>query len=220
MSEPAPPRRVGMFGGAFDPPHNAHVGLVRAAVEQLGLDRLHVLPTGQAWHKARTPTAAEHRLAMARLAFGGLPGVQVDDRELRRAGPTYSVDTLRELQSENPGAELFLVVGGDQAAALSRWREWREIIRLATVSVAVRPESTDVPVVASPEAAPGPAARGPGGVEPAVAALARVRLLQLAPTDISATAIRQRVANAQGIDHLVPDGVARYIDQHHLYLAT
>jgi nicotinate-nucleotide adenylyltransferase len=206
------PRHIGVFGGAFDPPHRAHVALVQAAVTQLALDRLHVLPTGQAWHKARVLSPAADRLAMAELAFGSLPGVVVDDRELRRAGPTYTVDTLRELQAEQPQAELFLVIGGDQAGALESWREWREIIRLATVSVAVRPASAD---------SPGPLdASGPGGLAAGVAALARVRVLVMPPTDLSATAIRQRVARSQGIAHLVPEPVARYIDQHHLYLAT
>ena len=99
---PAPPR-IGLFGGAFDPPHVAHVALVRAAMEQLGLNQLHVLPTGDAWHKSRTLSAATHRLAMARLAFGEIPGVVVDDRELRRAGPTYTVDTLRACKPSTPG---------------------------------------------------------------------------------------------------------------------
>ena len=73
-------RRIGIFGGAFDPPHLAHVALAQAAVTQLGLDELRVFPTGQAWHKARALTGAAHRLAMAKLAFGAVPGAVVDDR--------------------------------------------------------------------------------------------------------------------------------------------
>ena len=102
----AAPRKVGLFGGSFDPPHVAHVALAEAALGQLGLDELRILPTGQAWHKSRALTAAEHRLAMARLAFGHLPGAVVDDRELLRAGATYTIDTLRELAAEQPGAQL------------------------------------------------------------------------------------------------------------------
>jgi len=82
-----------MFGGAFDPPHLAHRALAQAAIEQLQLDVLRVLPTGQAWHKSRPLTAASHRLAMSRLAFDGLPQVRLDDREIRRAGPSYTLDT-------------------------------------------------------------------------------------------------------------------------------
>jgi nicotinate-nucleotide adenylyltransferase len=112
------PRRIGMFGGAFDPPH------------------LGVFPTGQAWHKARELSPAVHRLAMARLAFAGVPHACVDERELQRAGPTYTVDTLRELRLEFPEAELLLVIGADQAESLHSWREGDVIARLATIAIA------------------------------------------------------------------------------------
>jgi nicotinate-nucleotide adenylyltransferase len=196
--------RIGMFGGAFDPPHLAHVALARAAVEQLALDQLRVFPTGQAWHKSRELTAGEHRLAMARLAFGQVERAVVDGRELRRAGPTYTVDTLRELRAEFPQAELLLVIGADQAEALHGWRQAAEIIRLATISVAARAR----PVRAE---APFDASRLPAG---------RWRPVELPPMPVSATEIRERVAAGQGIDHLVPPGVARYIDRHHLYQPT
>lgn len=200
-------QRLGMFGGSFDPPHNTHVALVETAVEQLALDQLRVFPTGQAWHKARALSPAPDRLAMAQLAFGELERVVVDDREIRRDGPTWTIDTLRELQSEFPLARLFLIIGGDQAAALTSWREWREIIQIATVSVAGRPDSTSASAAQD---------------------LSSVRLeqfsgsfeaLQLPPASTSATDIRQRVSSHKGVGHLVPDAVARYIDQHHLYLA-
>ena len=93
--------RIGIYGGAFDPPHKAHLGLARAAVEQLALNRLYVIPTGQPWMKQRRLTAAEHRLAMARLAFESVPEVQVDDCEVQREGTTYTIDTLHELQQRH-----------------------------------------------------------------------------------------------------------------------
>lgn len=197
-------RRVGMFGGAFDPPHVAHVALARAAVEQLALDELRIFPTGQAWHKARALSAAPHRLAMAKLAFGEVPRAVVDGRELHRQGPTYTVDTLRELQAEFPQARLLLIIGADQAEALHGWRESGEIVRLATISIAARarPSSTEGTFDAS---------KLPGGHwEP----------VELPPMPVSATEVRARVATGQGIAHLVPPGVARYIEQHHLYQAT
>jgi nicotinate-nucleotide adenylyltransferase len=110
----------------------AHVALAQAAVEQLQLDQLRIFPTGQAWHKAPSLTAPEHRLALAEIAFGGLPRTVIDDRELRRPGPTYTIDTLRELKAEYPQAQLFLVMGEDQAISLTRWREWEAIVQLAT----------------------------------------------------------------------------------------
>jgi nicotinate-nucleotide adenylyltransferase len=196
LSETGP--RVGMFGGAFDPPHLAHVALARAAVEQLHLDELRIFPTGNAWHKSQVLSPAGHRLAMARIAFGGLPNTVVDDRELRRPGPTYTIDTLRELQSERPQARLFLVMGEDQAVSLTRWREWEAIPALATICMAARPATSADAPRALPAEVP-------------------LMLLRLPEMPESATEVRQRVAAGEGIDHLVPPGVASYIAQHSLY---
>jgi len=96
-----------MFGGAFDPPHWAHRALAETALTQLGLDVLHVLPTGHAWHKARVLSPAEHRVVMCERAFAGLPNIRLDQREIHRAGPTYTADTLRELAAT--GMTIFLV---------------------------------------------------------------------------------------------------------------
>ena len=193
--------RIGMFGGAFDPPHRAHRQMAEAAVRQLGLARLVVLPTGDAWHKARTLSPAVDRLAMAKLAFAGVPGVEVDDRELRRSGPTYSIDTLRELQAEHPGAQLVLLMGEDQAADFTRWRAWEDIARLALLGVA---------------------GRGSGGGIAALRALpgVRVQALELPQMPESATDIRARLTGGQDISSLVEPAVARYIESHHLYQAT
>jgi nicotinate-nucleotide adenylyltransferase len=198
--------RIGVFGGAFDPPHNAHVALVQAALAQLGLAELRIFPTGDAWHKQRTLSAGGHRLAMAQLAFEGLPGAVVDARELRRAGPTYTLDTLRELQQEHPRAELVLIMGADQAASLPRWHGWREILAAAVVAVAHRPGAGAGPF--DPQALKD---LPPG---------ARFETLALAPMDTSATELRRRAAQGQDLIQLVPPAVARYIDQHHLYRST
>lgn len=195
------PQRVGMFGGAFDPPHRAHVALAQAAVEQLALDRLYVFPTGNAWHKDRTLTPPAHRLAMTQLAFAGLPAVQVDDRELRRSGPTYSVDTLRELQDEHPGAQLHLLMGEDQAGGFSRWHAWPEIAQRAILCVAGRGTGEGI---AALRALPG----------------VRVQLLQLPPMPESATDIRARLTAGQDGAGLVGPAVASYIESHHLYRPT
>ena len=188
-----------MFGGAFDPPHRAHVALAEGAVRQLGLDALHVVPTGNAWHKPRGLTAAEHRLAMARLAFAAVPAAVVDDRELHRSGPTYSIDTLHELQAEHPGAQLVLLMGEDQAAGFASWRAWPEIARLAILGVAARGE--DSAGIAALRALPG----------------VRVEALRLPRMPESATAIRARLTAGQDITPLVDPAVASYIARHHLY---
>ncbi|HYP72275.1 MAG TPA: nicotinate-nucleotide adenylyltransferase [Variovorax sp.] len=202
------PRRIGVFGGAFDPPHNAHLALARSAREQLALDELRVIPTGQAWHKARALSAPEHRLAMARLAFGELPGAVLDDREIRRAGPSYTLDTLRELQQEHPGAQLLLILGADQGAALPSWHGWQEILGIAIVSLAQRPSPGGPAVQFDPAALPN---------LPPGARFARIELPAMA---LSATDIRSQARHGKDISLLVPPAVARYIDLHHLYRST
>jgi nicotinate-nucleotide adenylyltransferase len=205
---PAEPRRLGVFGGAFDPPHCAHVALARTAIEQLQLDELRVIPTGYAWHKNRPLSSSEHRLQMTKLAFSGLHRVHVDDRELRRAGPTYTIDTLEALCAEQPGSVLFLVIGGDQLAAFDKWRKWQDILRLATVCVAQRL----------------PQAGKPANFAAQTSALPDYLPLQFPAMPVSATDIRQRLAaqNSQtgiapDLRGLVPEEVARYIHQHGLY---
>jgi nicotinate-nucleotide adenylyltransferase len=190
-----------MFGGAFDPPHRAHVALAEAAVAQLGLAELRILPTGQAWHKARPLTDAAHRLAMAEAAFGAVPHAVVDGRELRRSGPTYTIDTLRELRVEHPGAELMLVIGADQAEALHSWRESEAIIALATICIAARARPSPAAPPFDPDQLPG----------------VRWLPVELPPRPVSATEIRARVSAGLDITPLVPPGVASYIAQHSLY---
>jgi nicotinate-nucleotide adenylyltransferase len=198
--------RIGVFGGAFDPPHNAHVALAEAAIAQLNLAELHVIPTGQAWHKSRALTPKQDRLAMTRLAFADLKGtVVIDSREVLRDGPTYTLDTLHELQQEQPGAQLVLIMGADQASALPTWNGWQAILAIAIVSVAYRALST------------GDIARFDPKMLPRLPAGARFEALELPAMDTSATEIRRRAALGEDISSLVPPTVARYIDQHHLY---
>ncbi|WP_213959361.1 MULTISPECIES: nicotinate (nicotinamide) nucleotide adenylyltransferase [unclassified Variovorax] len=196
---------LGVFGGAFDPPHNAHVALAQAALAQLDLRQLRIFPTGQAWHKARGLSSAQHRLAMAELAFEGLPNVAVDAREIRRSGPTYTLDTLLELKKECPDMQLVLLIGTDQAAALRSWHGFEEILSIAIVSIAHRADPTRATARFDPQSL-APLPRG-----------ARFEPIDLAPMDISATDIRARVARGADISGLVPPAVARYIDRHHLY---
>ncbi|MCZ4314241.1 nicotinate (nicotinamide) nucleotide adenylyltransferase [Comamonadaceae bacterium G21597-S1] len=197
-------RRLGVFGGAFDPPHLMHRVLVETALEQLRLDRLQVVPTGQAWHKRRPLTDAAHRVAMTHLAFDDLPRVQIDTREIARLGPSYTVDTLRELRGEWPQAELFLIIGQDQAQALPSWHAWEQVVALATICVAGRADPT--------AAATG--FQAPDGLRQ------RFLQLRLPLSDTSATDIRHRASSGQSIVPLVGEPVARYIVLHRLYQST
>ena len=201
MPHPTAAKRIGVFGGAFDPPHAAHVALAQSAVADLQLDELRVIPTGEAWHKSRPLSPAPHRLAMAQLAFSGLPCVVIDPRETQRSGPSYTVDTLRELHAQWPEAELFLIMGEDQARALPNWREWQAILQLAIICVASR---ANLDESSSRFLAP-------------KAQKSRFRRLQMPANPVSATNIRARIAAHQSVVPLVFESVARYIDQHHLY---
>lgn len=198
------PKRIGLYGGAFDPPHLAHEALARAAVEQHGLDRLIVMPTGQAWHKSRALTDATHRLEMTRLGFADVPQAQVDARETQRSGPTYTIDTLEQLRAEFPGAELFLLMGQDQLDFFPQWHRHAEIMQNATLLVAFRADSM------------------PASSQKDLKNAVKIPHLTISmpPMPTSASAIRARLASDQGIDHLVKPLVARYIAQHRLYSST
>ena len=189
--------RIGIFGGSFDPVHDAHVALARLALDTLALDQLRWIPAGQPWQKARSMTPAAHREAMVHLAIEGEPRFVLDRREILRNGPSFTLDTVRELQAEHPTALLFLVIGQDQYAGLHTWRDWRELLQRVTLAVAGRPGITRPP-------------------DAEVAKAAR-QTVPLAMMDISSTDIRARVAAGQGIADLVPPAVARYIETNGLY---
>jgi nicotinate-nucleotide adenylyltransferase len=197
MAVTTDPKRLGLFGGTFDPPHNAHLALARAALDAFQLDALHWIPAGRPWQKARTITAAVHREAMVREAIDGEPRIVLDRIELERAGPSFTLDTVRALRLRNAGAELFLIIGADQYAGLHTWRDWQDLLALVTLAVANRPgpmPAVNAEVLRTPH-----------------------RVVPLPMLDISATDIRARVAQGLPIGSLVPPAVARYIKTHGLY---
>ena len=193
-------KRIGLFGGSFDPVHNAHVVLARTALDQLALDELRWIPVGKPWQKARRLAAAADREAMVRLAIAGEPRFVLDRIELRRRGPSFTLDTVRELVAAELGAEWFLILGQDQYASLHTWRDWRELLGLVTLAIANRP--------------------GAALAVNTQIARAEHRTVLLPMMDVSSTEVRRRVAAGESIADLVPDAVARYIEQHRLYLAA
>lgn len=205
---PNPPRRmrIGMFGGSFDPPHWAHRALAETALGQLDLDRLHILPTGHAWHKPRPLSPATHRVAMCRLAFGDLINIVYDEREIHREGPSYTADTLQELRAEYPDADLFLILGADQLVSFKSWVRWDEVLHLASIAVANRAINI------------GADARLDQAEEMDLSGVdVPYTLLHMPLKNISATAVRAQVSRQAALDVLVPEPVARYISHHHLY---
>jgi nicotinate-nucleotide adenylyltransferase len=199
-----------VFGGAFDPPHLAHRALAQAALDQLGLDALHILPTGQAWHKTRVLSSAEHRVAMCRLAFGDLPCTHIDTREITRQGPTYTADTLAELAREYPAASLYLVLGADQLLAFKSWARWADVLERAQLAVASRALHIGADAALDQREE----------MDLSAVDLPFVRLF-MPLTNISASAVRSRLeqpaTRGAAIAQLVPAGVASYISDHSLY---
>ena len=190
-------KRIGLFGGSFDPVHNAHVALAMLALEQLGLDEVRWIPVGHPSQKTRRLSDGADREAMVRLAIAGEPRFVLDRIELRRRGVSYTLDTVRELDAAEPGNEWVLILGQDQYASLHTWRDWRELVAMVTLAIANRPD-----------------------VQPAPNdQIAKVphHMVNLPMMDISSTEVRRRVAAGESIATLVPEAVARYIERRQLY---
>ena len=197
-------RRLGIFGSAFNPPHTGHLILVAEALWRLDLDGVRIVPTGEPYHKESAwDPGREERLALAREAFSGEPSCEVSDIETRRSGPSFTVETLREIAAEEPEVELFLLLGADAALGLPGWRSPDEIFELARVAVAPRPGVDR------------------GEVEAAIAEVGggeEVTFFPMPRTDITATLIRERIGAGEPFGHLVPQRVAERICERGLYV--
>lgn len=189
-------KRVGLFGGSFDPVHNAHVALAALALAQLRLDEVRWIPVCKSSQKATKLAPAVDREAMVRLAIAGEPRFVLDRTELRRGGVSYTLDTVRELAAAEPDTTWVLILGQDQYAGLHTWRDWRELVARVTLAIANRRDA----VATNPQIADVPH-----------------QLVQLPMMDVSSTEIRRRVAAGESIASLVPPPVASYIARHRLY---
>jgi nicotinate-nucleotide adenylyltransferase len=196
--------RVGVVGGTFDPIHLGHLAMAEAAADCAGLDQVLLLPSSVPPHRGAANAEAGDRLEMSRLAARGHQRVLVSDLELRRPGPSYTVDTLEALARSRAGDELFLVLGWDAARDLGSWREPRRVLELARLVVVTRPGWT------RPSAADLIAA----GIDPD-----RTVLCDAQTPDIEGTHIRQLLESGGDLDGLLDPAVERYIRSHNLYLA-
>ncbi|AGA34163.1 Nicotinate-nucleotide adenylyltransferase [Thioalkalivibrio nitratireducens DSM 14787] len=205
---------IGVLGGTFDPIHFGHLRPALEVHEQLRLDELRFVPCHVPPHREEPATPARHRLAMVERAVAGVPGFRADRRELDRAGPSYTVDTLRDLRAEiGPQAPLVLIMGMDAFSGLHTWHRWRAIPALAHVVVAHRPGA---------ETPPGTAFRRVADIAPDPEPLRNrpCGLFHFQPVtqlDISATAIRGVLQTGRSARYLLPDSVCAYIDEHGLY---
>lgn len=204
MSEP-----IGLFGGAFDPIHYGHLRTAFELWQALKLAQVRFLPTGNPPHREAPLTTPELRVQMVSAAIAGISAFVVDDRELRRRGMSYSVDTLTELRAENPGRSLCLLVGMDAFLGLPTWHRWREIFDLAHVVVAHRP-GWKAPMT-------GPLGEvmvdhGTGSVRDLHAAPAgKVYVHAVTQLEISSTDLRQLILSGRDLRYLVPDSVRELI---------
>lgn len=190
-------RRIGIFGGTFDPPHIGHLVLAECARERLRLDEVRFVPAGQPPHKrgARI-TGAVQRVTMARLAVRGNPAFTVSTHEARRSGPSFTIETLRHVAAGAPRTRLFLLMGADSLDDFDTWREPEAILRLATLVVA----------------------RRPGAGRPASRHSARRRVQLDSPEiAVSSSLVRARVRAGRSVRYLVPEAVSTYIARHRLY---
>ena len=189
--------KIGIYGGSFDPVHLGHLLVARAAVEELGLTRIFFIPAAQSPFKPELKPAPDaDRLRFLRLALAGWTQAEVDEQEIRRGGISYTVDTLRDYALRFPSAELFYLIGADNAAKLNEWREPAELARLAEF-------------VAIPR---------PGGGDPVFPAPFRGQTLRGFPFAVSSSEIRDRVRAGLPVEHLVPPAVAEAIRAGGAYL--
>ena len=203
---------IGLLGGTFDPVHHGHLRIALDALELLGLDRVRLVPLREAVHRDQPGTPGWLRREMVAAAVAGRSDLCLDDRELRREGPSYTVDTLRSLATELPGEDLCLLVGDDAFAGFPSWRAPGEILALANIAVLQRPGH-------DPAANPGAAEllRRHGVERLAPARTGQIVTCPVTQLAISASDIRARAAAGRSVDFLVPAAVADLIRRHHLY---
>jgi nicotinate-nucleotide adenylyltransferase len=188
------------MGGTFDPIHHGHLVAASEVQGWLDLDEVVFVPTGQPWQKTeREVSPAEHRYLMTVIATAANPRFTVSRVDIDRPGPTYTIDTLRDLRAERPDADLFFITGADALTNIVTWRDVDELFELAHFVGCTRPGAEVSPEVL------------------AVLPADRITLLEVPALAISSTDCRARQAAAQPIWYLVPDGVVTYIDKHGLY---
>jgi nicotinate-nucleotide adenylyltransferase len=211
---------LGLFGGTFDPLHIAHLRLAIEAREALGLAGVCFIPAGNPALRDAPQCAADHRLAMVERALATMPGFSVDAAEVLNAapGPSFTIDTLeRQRRLHGTQRPLVLLLGADAFARLEQWHRWRELFELAHLAVATRP-GHGIKVGAGGTALDHEfAAREGAAVDLVAAPAGRIVPFAITALEISASAIRRRLAQGQSVRHLVPDAVLDYIDSHQIY---
>ena len=199
----AAPAGIGILGSAFNPPHLGHLALAQEALWQLGLSEVTLMPTGEAPHKRIVDDPGrELRLAMTRLAAADDPRFSVSTLETERAGPSYTYETLERLGSEKGDRELVFVMGADAAVGLESWREPERVVELARLAVARRSGVSDSDVAA---------------VMRSLGCDGRATMLEMPEFGVSSSVVRERAAAGRPLRYLVPEPVARFIEEKDVY---
>jgi nicotinate-nucleotide adenylyltransferase len=207
---PGNPQMIGILGGTFDPVHHGHLRIAIDAMESLHLDEVRLIPLAQAVHRRPPRASTSLRWDMLQAATHGRRGLVADDRELRRAGPSYTVDTLAELAQSHPGQGLCLLLGTDAFNGFRRWHKPEKILGLAHIGVLRRP---DVDIAA--EMAALYLERRVERLDPH--GRGQIVDCDVAQLQISSSDIRARLQSGRRVDFLVPDAVAEIIASHDLY---
>ncbi|WP_091191821.1 nicotinate-nucleotide adenylyltransferase [Formivibrio citricus] len=194
-------QRLGIFGGTFDPIHFGHLALARALRETFALPQVRLIPTGLPPHRDAPPVSPQQRFELVQLALAGEPGLVADDREIRRSGYCYTIDTLAEIQRENPQAVLVWLIGGDSFLNLQTWRRWRELLDAGHMVVAARPgfDFSALPSDLAEEFAVRTVLASPGTAEKG-----RISVLPTPLLPFSSTEIRARIARGEDVAALTP----------------
>jgi len=212
---------IGIFGGTFDPIHHGHLRLAQEALEQCKLGAVRFIPSGTPPHRTAPLASAEQRLHMVRMALQGQPGFVLDEREVHRTDPCYSVDTLSALREElGPQQSLSLLLGSDAFLQLHTWHQWQRLFELAHIVVMQRPGRPVGNAMAQADAGLGKQYQNRLAPTPQLlheSASGLVVVLDMPQLDISATDIRSRATQNKNLRYLLPDSVAHYIQINHLY---
>jgi len=212
--------RIGLLGGTFDPIHFGHLGMAQELAQALALDTVKFIPAAVPPLKSQPSASAADRCAMVQLAIANNPDFQLDDRELKRTGPSYTLDTLRSLRSElSEQDSLVLFIGSDAFKQFNRWHQWQEIIRLCHIALVARPDN-DVSTGLNPELVTflqDHYTENAMDLQSATAGL--ITMQAITPLTISSSAIREQLKTRQSARYLTPDCVLDYIAQHGLYQA-
>jgi len=209
-------RRIGIFGGTFDPVHKGHIAVVKDFARSLGLDTVFIVPASMPPHKPDSPTAsADDRLSMLKIAAAGVPFLRVSDLELRRMGKSYTIDTVIELQGENPGSELYLALGADAFQEISTWHRPEDVAAAVNIVVMTRP-GFEIDLTSSLTGEMRSSYNLEGGIL-RHASGRQLLPLEVTAVDISASMVREIIAKGGEIKHLVPEGVGDYIVRKGLY---